>query len=1022
MTIELLYTSAAQGLKQGSRGFCTVICTAGLPINLAQRLEALSGYRHLYQPGDQRSDDNPVCYSHVRLAVGGKTLSILSRVGAYGVDYSQRTNKIAHHVVFDGPVPECGPAAVLAQSCIMRTNWDGECKTLQSGPEVSSITVQPAPCKEWKRITGDAGWAGVVANAWMQPTGKPVWIVFSESQSTSLLELMQEATAILPESRRWQATFSTYCTNLPPDVECRVRCVIAGSDEARMSIARGTVLDLTKPMGVAPDSDATAAARNGYTVGSIRMPASAQETAVSDFVHENDSIAATEKNETEYRLKRELPDYSPPAINKGKFKRVENERVASPKSKLPIWKSVSTIVAGLMIVFATVGIASYFYFTLARQSAVSKNIAPEKGGPSDVENSKDGETNTGESSSSSSKQSDMETAKKHAALADAEINRKWEIKLSNNNSTPDKEFKVLESDVTGATYKLANIDIPGLPDLDWLKKTKFHPEGETLPEIFEASKGELFLRSKELAQLRSKTYTISVNYKDGDIQSEPFKFKFTFTNVNDPNIELRIVDSKSSQGDSYFQKGDFAEGTILTANVTKDDRDEIPDSRKWSWYSQNSGSHDQWQPINGASEQSYQVRLEPDTGKELQSRLEYSSNNPESESDACKTVVKSQVVQILEPSKGTILIPQNGVESIDDLNVSVAFRRPQFDKLSVDSKPGKPKMVDSYKPVEGVKIGIKANVDTDIPLKSLVPKTEIEKLRRETQTFLNATRDFASTINDFRTAIRAVKSKSKNSKQMLTIEKLLFKEDSNDPMDLILGYLENHEKAAQLIRDTRLLNHLRNTDKDKLNNAETVQLDELVQKFIKTDGGYPKINNRSFLMDMDISPEKRILSEITFKLFWDAKISGEDAALLFGINNVIAFKSFWDAKISDKVAANLFGDAIVANVRQFKSFWKDQPGLHQVWTKIDKTTFVSQRDSFTQSQFGANANGKIFSTEVRSEEMGPNTKPFLEFQILLDVKIKLRPELVEKTPKGSSADNGSPLGKSQEIGAQVGKP
>ena len=267
MTIELLYTSAAQGLKQGSRGFCTVVCTAGLPINLAQRLEALSGYRHLYQPGDQRADDNPVCHSHIRLAVGGKTLSILSRVGAYGVDYSQRTNKIAHHVVFDGAVPACGPAAVLSQSGIMRTNWDGECKTLQSGPQVPSIALQPAPCQEWKRMTGDAGWAGVVANAWLQPTGKPVWIVFSESQSASLLDLMQEATAILPESRRWQATFNTFCTNLPPDVECRVRCVIAGSDEARMSIARGTVLDLTKPMRVAPDNDATEASRNGFAVG-----------------------------------------------------------------------------------------------------------------------------------------------------------------------------------------------------------------------------------------------------------------------------------------------------------------------------------------------------------------------------------------------------------------------------------------------------------------------------------------------------------------------------------------------------------------------------------------------------------------------------------------------------------------------------------------------------------------------------------------------------------------------------------
>ena len=284
MTIELLYTSAAQGLKQGSRGFCTVVCTAGLPINLAQRLEALSGYRHLYQPGDQRAEENPICHSHIRLTVGGKSISILSRVGAYGVDYSQRTNKIAHHVVFDGPVPSGGPAAILLQPGVMRSNWDGECKTLATGPNVPPTSLQPAPCDEWQRITGDAGWAGVVANAWMQPTGKPVWIVFSELQSASLLELMREAIAILPESRRWQATFSTYCTNLPPDVECRVRCVIAGSDEARMSIARGTVLDLTKPLGFAMESSAADAARFGFTIGSK----SSLVPSVTESLHQAD--------------------------------------------------------------------------------------------------------------------------------------------------------------------------------------------------------------------------------------------------------------------------------------------------------------------------------------------------------------------------------------------------------------------------------------------------------------------------------------------------------------------------------------------------------------------------------------------------------------------------------------------------------------------------------------------------------------------------------------------------------------
>ncbi len=266
MIVELLYTSAPQGLKQGSRGFCTVLCTAGLPINLAQRLEALSAYRHLYQPGDARADANPVCHSHVRFGVGGRTVSVVSRIAAYGLDYSQRTNKLAHHLVFDNEAPRCGPGAILEQP-IVRTQWDGQCITLPTGPKVIDAPETASVCQAWQRLTGDAGWAGVVADAWIKNATKPTWIIFAENQSAQLVGLMREAIALLPEKMRWKATFSTYCTNLPPDVDCKIRCVVAGSDEARMSIARGDVIDLTKKLGSPPDTPAVVAARLGKAIG-----------------------------------------------------------------------------------------------------------------------------------------------------------------------------------------------------------------------------------------------------------------------------------------------------------------------------------------------------------------------------------------------------------------------------------------------------------------------------------------------------------------------------------------------------------------------------------------------------------------------------------------------------------------------------------------------------------------------------------------------------------------------------------
>jgi len=267
MNAELLYTSAPQGLKQGSRGFCTVLSTVGMPLNIATKLESLSGYRHLHPSGTPEAARNPVNHSHMKLTVGGRTLSVISRISDYGLDYSKRTNKLAHHIVVDSPMPTCGPAALLGDPSLMRSEWDGICLNIPTPPAIPSLTVEPAHCSLWESMTGDAGWAGVLANGWLNPTNKPIFIVFSEDQSTQLLALIAQAIALLPTAKRWQATFGTYVTNLPPDVDCKVRCVVAGSDEARMASARGVVIDLTRPCGPAPSSEAAAAARNGTCVG-----------------------------------------------------------------------------------------------------------------------------------------------------------------------------------------------------------------------------------------------------------------------------------------------------------------------------------------------------------------------------------------------------------------------------------------------------------------------------------------------------------------------------------------------------------------------------------------------------------------------------------------------------------------------------------------------------------------------------------------------------------------------------------
>src|SRR5690242_6792687 len=101
MSQKLHYTSAPRGLKPGSRGFCTVASTANMSGPLAERLESLSGYRPIYPADHPAVALNPVVFSHLSIPLAGKVYSVVSRVGFAGLDYTERTNKYAHHVVLD---------------------------------------------------------------------------------------------------------------------------------------------------------------------------------------------------------------------------------------------------------------------------------------------------------------------------------------------------------------------------------------------------------------------------------------------------------------------------------------------------------------------------------------------------------------------------------------------------------------------------------------------------------------------------------------------------------------------------------------------------------------------------------------------------------------------------------------------------------------------------------------------------------------------------------------------------------
>lgn len=281
MSHQLWYTSAERGLSAGSRGFCTVKATRGIPQPLAQRLESLSGYTHLYAPQENGNPDNPVAYHFIQLYQGGRTWYVLSRICDAGRDYSGRTNKFAHHIVLDhNELPPAGPAWLMSQPGFFDATWDGVVGVVDGGKPIPRQDVAPRPCARWQAAAGDAGWAGIVAESALDAEGPPVHIIVPAG--LPVLPLLEESLALLPPELRWSLTFSTfYSDQFPADVSVRWRVLIDGTREAirAAAVRHQPVIDLTRPgpVPIPRQTSAVEAARRGTFLQSV-TPAVANST------------------------------------------------------------------------------------------------------------------------------------------------------------------------------------------------------------------------------------------------------------------------------------------------------------------------------------------------------------------------------------------------------------------------------------------------------------------------------------------------------------------------------------------------------------------------------------------------------------------------------------------------------------------------------------------------------------------------------------------------------------------------
>jgi hypothetical protein len=378
MALELYYTSAPRGLRPGSTGFCTVGMTEGMSPQMAEKLEALGGYRPVYDVGSPCAPDNPPAFAHWRLNIAGRFYSVLSHVCFAGADHQGRFNKFAHHLVLDSSEQvAAGPAWVMMQPGVMERRWTGDPRALPVGKNIPDGANPLRLCQGWAELTGDAGWAGMLANAYMQDASKPAYVIYRPG--TDMVSLINEALTLLPEGARWRVTFNTYFDTLPAGLTCGWRCVVAGTPAARSAAANatsGVVIDLTTKLGQAPANKYVQMARTGEPGEPPQGPTRGglvTVTAPFEALEREYQVADTEPSAPTETLPRESEAFSDTTIESAIGPRhIPHRRLAAdfPRRRSLFWAAV------ILWPLVVLGGGGYFLWNKAKEMMAPPPPAP----------------------------------------------------------------------------------------------------------------------------------------------------------------------------------------------------------------------------------------------------------------------------------------------------------------------------------------------------------------------------------------------------------------------------------------------------------------------------------------------------------------------------------------------------------------------------------------------------------------------------------------------------------------------
>ncbi len=215
MPYELIFTSAQRGVDIGRSGYCTVAHTREMSQDLILALEKASAYHHVGSgPGS-----NPTVYCYRMLEIRGETFFVISQIRDAGLDYTNRSNYLAHHLVLDSREIENlpSPAAILLHWDGWITDWGNKQPGLLQPTRFTQSNLNQLPKQQGRAQTWEAKThnAANAAGLMEYPPSQPISWMCNVGEEKEMVQLFAEALQLADPTGQsfieaWSYTFTTF--------------------------------------------------------------------------------------------------------------------------------------------------------------------------------------------------------------------------------------------------------------------------------------------------------------------------------------------------------------------------------------------------------------------------------------------------------------------------------------------------------------------------------------------------------------------------------------------------------------------------------------------------------------------------------------------------------------------------------------------------------------------------------------------------------------------------------------------